>query len=402
MSDPASLATLDVLIKAFPPALFTDANLHSLFTCRAVNLSLERGNCDSSCVAYVYLAMIAGPRFGNYKAGSQFGQLGYDLVEKRGLKRFQARTYMVVGDNVTPWTRHVAARRDLVRRAFDAANEIGDLTYAAYSCNHLITNLLAAGDQLVEVQREAENCLEFAQKVRFGLVIGQVTAQLGLIRTLRGLTPKFGSFDDEGFNELRFECHLANSAALAEVECWYSIRKLQARFFAGDYASAVDASSRAQRVLWTSPSQFETAEFHFYSALSHAASWDSAAPDRRQRHFETLTAHYGQLEVWAENCPENFENRAALVGAEIARIQGRELDAMHLYEKAIHSARTSGFVHNEALANELATRFYMARGFDKIANTYLREARDCYLQWGADGKVRQLDNLYPHLRLERP
>src|SRR5262249_61084746 len=118
-----------------------------------------------------------------------------------------------------------------------------------------------------------------------------------------------------------------NNPAFAEVECWYSIRKLQARFFAGDYASAVDASSSAQRVLWTSPSQFETAEFHFYGALSHAASWDSASPDQRPQHFEALAAHHKQLEVWAEICPENFENRAALVGAEIARIQGRELDA---------------------------------------------------------------------------
>jgi predicted ATPase len=164
MNDPASLATLDVLTKALPPALFTDANLHSLITCRAVNLSLERGNSDGSCVAYVYLAMIAGPRFGNYKAGSRFGRLG----------------------------------------------------------------------------------------------------------------------------------------------------------------------------------------------------------------------------------------------AEIARLEGRDLDAMHLYEKAIRSAHTSGFVHNEALANELAARFYMLRGFDKTANTYLRDARDCYLQWGADGKIRQLDQLHPQLRRQVP
>ena len=109
-----------------------------------------------------------------------------------------------------------------------------------------------------------------------------------------------------------------------------------------------------------------------------------------------------QLEVWAENCPETFENRAALVGAEIARIEGRELDAMRLYEQAIRSARANGFVQNEALANELAARFYAARGFEKIAQAYLRDARDCYLRWGADGKVRQLDQLYPHLREDEP
>ena len=102
-------------------------------------------------VAYVCLGMIAGPHFGNYKAGFRFGQLGYELVEKRGLKRFQARTYMLFGGYVMPWTKHVRACRDLVHRAFEVANKIGDLTFAAYSCNNLNTNLLAAGDPLLEV-----------------------------------------------------------------------------------------------------------------------------------------------------------------------------------------------------------------------------------------------------------
>ena len=100
--------------------------------------------------------------------------------------------------------------------------------------------------------------------------------------------------------------------------------------------------------------------------------------------------------------PGQFRDRAALVGAEIARIEGRDLDAMRLYEQAIRSARDNGFVHNEALANEMAARFYAARGFEKIANTYLRDARYCYLRWGADGKVRQLDEMYPHLREADP
>ena len=93
---------------------------------------------------------------------------------------------MDFGNLVMPWTRHVRAGRDLVRRAFEAANKIGDLTYAAYCCNQLNTNLLVAGDPLAEVEREAEHGLAFAQKARFGLVIDLITTQLGLIRTLRG------------------------------------------------------------------------------------------------------------------------------------------------------------------------------------------------------------------------
>jgi PAS domain S-box-containing protein len=398
MSDPASLAALDVLTKVLPPALFTDANLLSLAICRAVNLSLEQGNSEGSCVAYVWLGQVAGPHFGNYKAGFRFARLGNELVERRGLDRFRARTYMVFGSHVIPWTKHVRVGRALIRRAFEVANKVGDLSFAEYSCINLNTNLLAAGDALAEVQREAENGLEFAQKARFGLVSDLITAQVGLIRTLRGLTPKFGSFDDGQFEERRFERHLASDPALAQPECFYWVRKLQALFFAADYVSALDASLKAEPLLWTAPSNLEIADYHFFGGLCRAASWDSAFPDQRQRHFEALATHHRQLQVWAENCPENFENRAALVGAEIARIEGRELDAERLYEHAIRSSHANGFVHNEALANELAAHFYRARRFDKIADMYLRDARYCYLSWGADGKVRQLDGFYPHLR----
>jgi PAS domain S-box-containing protein len=400
MTKPDVLDILDVLVEVLAPALFYDENLSSLVTCHMVNLSLEHGNSDGSCYAYVWLAIIAGPRFGKYKDGFRFGRLGYDLVEKRGLKRYQARTYMSFGDIVLPWTRHIRDGRDLVRRAFDAASEIGDVTYAGFCCDHLVKNLLAAGDQLVEVQREAENGLQFAQKLQFGLVVDHIKAQLGLILSLRGLTVKFGSFNDGQFDQLRFEQHLASNPALAELECWYWVRKLQANFFAGDYDSAIAASLNAQQQLWTSPSQFETAELCFYDALSHAASWDSAVPDKQRDHFGALTVRRRQLEIWAEHCPENFENRAALVDAEIARIAGREIDAVRLYEEAIRSARSNGFVHNEAIAYERASAFYRARGLDEFATLYLRNARYCYLRWGADGKVRQLDELYPHLRDE--
>jgi PAS domain S-box-containing protein len=402
MRDPTSLATLDVLTKLAAPFEYTDANLLSLAICRMVNLSLEHGNSDRSCFAYVWLGVIAGPHFGDYKAGFRFGQLGYDLIEQRGLKRFPARSYMCFGNFVLPWTKHVRAGRDLIRRAFEAANRDGDLTYASYCGNQLNTNLLAAGDPLVEVQREAENGLAFAQKARFAFGIDLITPQLGLIRTLRGFTPTFGCFDDGSFDEARIERRFSENPDLAFAACWYWIRKLQARFFAADYAGALDAASRARPLLWTSPSKFEIAEYHFYGALSHAASCKSAGDDQRLQHVDPLVDHNRQLETWAANCPENFENRAALVGAEIARIEGRPLNAMDLYEQAIRSAQTNGFVHNEALAYELAARFYAARGFHQIAQLYLRNARYAYLRWGAEGKVRQLDELHPHLTQEMP
>jgi PAS domain S-box-containing protein len=397
-TDADVLDILDVFTEVVTPALFIDAKFLDLVICRMVSLSLEHGNSDGSCYAYIWLGLLAGPHFGNYQAGFRFGKLGYDLVEKRGLHRYQARTYMCFGVFITPWTRHVKTGRELVRRTFNAANRVGDLTYASYSCNALNSNLLAAGDPLDEVQREAETGLEFAGDVKFGLVVDCINAQLALIRTLRGLTARFGTFNDEHFDELRFERHLASAPALALPECWYWIRKAQARYLAGDYPAAVEASSNAERLLWTSPSFFEVAEYHFYSALARAACFDLAADESRQGHLDALAAHHGQHEIWAQHCPENFESRSALVAAELARIEGRILEAEHLYELAIRSAHNNGFVHVAAIAYEVAARFYAARGFQKFTDAYLLQSKGCFQRWGADGKVRQIDELYPHLR----
>ena len=110
-------------------------------------------------------------------------------------------------------------------------------------------------------------------------------------------------------------------------------------------------------------SLLEVVEYHFYDALCHAAVHESASPEDRKYHRARLTEHLEKLDTWGLHCPENFANRAALVGAEVARIEGRDVDAMRLYEQAIRSAREHGFVQNEGLAYEVAARFYAARGF---------------------------------------
>lgn len=401
ITDPDVLDTLDVFTEIVTPSILFDQHLSSLVVCRLVTLSLEHGNSDAAGFAYVWLAMFAGPRFGNYRDGFRFGHVGYDLVEKRGLTRYQARTYMSIGAMVIPWEEHVGNGRELVRRAVDAAHRIGDLTFAAYSWDQLITICLAVGDPLGEVQTEAENGLAFARTARFGLVIELCGAQLGLIRSLRGKSPALGQLDHDDYTEEGTEVRLASNPNLVFAEFYYWTRKLQGRVIAGDIRSAVEAARNGHRLLWTSAGMFETADYHFYAALAHAAAHDSATDDDRQEHHDALSAHCRQIQIWADLNPATFQNRSAMVNAELARVEKRWLEAQDLYELAIRSAREYGYVHNEAIANELAGAFYEARNFEKIATAYFRDARLGYLRWGADGKARQLEARYPQLLNDR-
>jgi PAS domain S-box-containing protein len=397
IDDPDTRDVLDVLGEMVSPALFLDFELCALVLCRMVALSLEHGNSDASCYAYVYFGRIAGVRFGHYRDGFRFGQLGFDLVERRGLQRYQARTLLAFATQVMPTVQHARKCRELLRTALHSATEMGDLTHAAYSADQLVWTALTTADPLDEVQWEAAKGLELARRTRFGLVADYFRLKLQLIRTLRGLTAAFGSFNDAEFDEATFERHLASNPALFDVSLGYWALKVQAWFFAGDYAAAIEAAARARHWTGIKVLVFEQAWFEFYSGLCHAASWDRASLEARPGHLEALTGHHRQLEILAHYCPENFASRALLLGAEIARLEHREPDAERLYEQAINSARAHGLVHVEAIAYEFAAKFQASRGFQRFADLYLCEARYCYQRWGADAKVAQLEHLYPHL-----
>jgi PAS domain S-box-containing protein len=402
MSDPTASAMVEVLTEIVPAAYFTNIDLCCLVVCRIANLSFEYGNSNGSVYAYSLLGFLLRTRFGNHAGGFQFGKLALDLAGRRELNRFRARVYLNFAYCVNPWSNNIRTGRALLRQGLTAAEESGDPTFAAYLHYCLMTDLIASGDPLDHVQREGESGLEFVANAKFGLVVDIMTGHLRFVRTMRGMTASFGSFSDAAFDEGQFEEHLDADPGLANPTCVYWIRKMQARFFAGDYAAALHAATKAGPLLWTSPASFETADYHFYAALTRAAHCDIADDEERGRDAAALSDHRRQIEQWAEHCPANFEDRAALVAAETARLEGRDLEAMRLYEHAIRSARENGFVQNEGLANERAAAFYAARGFPTSADAHLRHARSCYGRWGAEGKVRQLDKIHALLGQEPP
>ena len=325
MTDPAWRATLDVLTVVEEPAHFVDGNLRSLVIARMANLSLEHGNSDGSCVAYVHLGWFVGPRFGDYQAAFRFGKLGLDLVEKHGLERFKARVSQCFGYFVNPWSRHLRTSIELLRRSFIMAQEAGDRKYAVYSCDRLVTFLLAAGEPLGEVQREAEHGREFARKAKFDSIADVIAGQLSFIRTLRGLTPTLSSFNDEEFDEGRFEQHLEADRHLVFANCWYWILKLQGRFYAGDYPGALEAALRAGPLVQAMPYAgidlpdhfisskvigrpgiFESVEYLFYDALARAAQYDSASAEQRLQYRETHRRPSPAARSLGEKLPREF------------------------------------------------------------------------------------------------
>lgn len=397
LTDASILATIDVLTALAAPALFTNGALYALCVAQQVNLSLEHGNCDASAIAYALAGMVFGAHLGDYQTAEQFALLAQKLVDEKGLTRFEARVFMVVGHHVFAWVRDLGLARALTQRGLDAALRTGDVVYGAYTIAHLISNDFAAGRPLSQLEKDCRHGMEFARKGRFMGMFPAFVSQLSFVRALRGLPPDFDVFGDEE----KFAAFLASDYRLAVAGCGFWTMRQQIRLTLLDHAGAVDAEERAKPLLWAAMSFFERAEYHYYGAIARAARHDEVPEAERAAHVEALRAHHAQMAIWAKTAPMTFDNRERLAAAEIARIEGRELDAQRLYEEAIKSARRHDFVHNEALALERAAHFYAQRGFDAIAMTYLRSSRQCYVRYGAEAKVRQMDAMHPRLAAER-
>jgi len=160
------------------------------------------------------------------------------------------------------------------------------------------------------------------------------------------------------------------------------------------------AAQKAKPLLWAATGCIQLLDYYYYTALAIAAVIKTAPPDMQGEWRETLSAHMEQLRDWAESCAPTFLDKHTLVCAEVARVDSRDVDAMRLYEQSIRFAGENGFIHHEGIANEVAGRFYLDRGLETIGYAHLRNARYCYLRWGAVGKVKQLENSHPHLREE--
>ena len=376
MTNPELQAAMHLLSVLAPPAYYTDLHLYCLIACRMAKLGMQHGISDATPLGYSLLGVILGPVFHRYPDAHRFANLACDLVDKHGFISSRAKVYETAGIAAL-WTQPIGTSIDFMRATFRAAIETGDLTSACFSMDHTITDFLLRNDPLDAVWREAEKSLDFVRKARYHDVAAVIVSQQRFIATMQGRTASFSTFSDAQFDEAAFEAQLAGNCTPTAV-CLYWILKLKARFLSGDYAEALASADKAKALLWASAIDIQRLDYFYYAALTVAACYENGSANQQQEWREVLTAHQEQLREWAENYPPTFADKHTLVSAEIARLEGRDADAMRLYEQAIQSAQENGFVQNEGLAHELAAQFYAARGFERFAHVCLRDARHCY------------------------
>ena len=400
-ADPAMQAIINLLVDAVPCAYIGQPNLFPLIALKAVNHSMRHGNTTQSSFAYGVYSVMLVSMAGDIGSAFQFSEMSLRLNDKLGNSSLRGTLLHLHADHVKFWRQHFAAGLPILEQAFSACLEVGDLVYAGFLAFETLWQVIEKGDVLEDVQAQSVKYASFARQSHNDAVYETIRLEQQFVASLQGRTTNPLGLGDNTFDEVASLATIVKATFGCGI-AFYHIMKHILAFLNGEYAQALDHAAQAERVLPAVMSMPIEATWHFFHALTLTALYPTATALQQREYRRILDAKLEKFVLWADNCPENFRNRHALVAAEIARIEGRDSDAMHLYEEAIRSARENGFIHYQALANELASQFYAARSFDTIADTYLRNARSCYARWGADGKVRQLETAHTQLRQELP
>jgi PAS domain S-box-containing protein len=399
-TDPAVRAIINLLVDAEPCAYIGRPKLFPLIALKAVNFSLRYGHTDQSSFAYAVYALILVSAVGDLASAFQYSEMSLRLNEKLKNPRLRGTLLHLHGDHINFWRRHISTDMPILEQAFIACLEVGDLVYAGFLAFETVWQAIEKGDTLRDVLALSVKYAAFARESHNEAVYETIRLEQQFIASLEGRTKDPMSFEDGAFDEEACFAEIVKATFGCGI-VFYHIMKQILAFVHGRHTEALDAAAQAEPILGAAMAMPIEATYHFYHALTLTALYTAASSAQQQEYGRILGDKLKKLQLWADNCPENYRNRQALLLAEVARIEGRDLDAMHLYEEAIQSARENGFIQNEAIAHEVAARFYAARGFESIAQTYIRNARYCYLRWGALGKVRQIDLQYTPLHEER-
>ena len=338
MADPEMQAVTDMLSAMLPATYFTNLNLYYLLACRIVNVSMEYGVNGASANAYAFCGLnIVGSVFHRYRESFRFAKLAFDLVEKHGFLAYRAKVLLAMG-MASFWSQPITTAINFMRAAYRDAVETGDLIFVCFSVYQIVAGLFLRNDPLDAVWRELEMALDFARQAKYGDVLDIIVSQQRFIANMQGRTATFSTFSDAQFDEAAFEAQMMVGRTSTMI-CWYWILKLKARFLSCDYGAALVAADKVRALLWASATSIHLLDYYYYAALAVAAHYEKASADKQTGWRELLIVHREQLREWAENYPPTFGDKHALVSAEIARLEGRDADAMRLYEQAIQSAR---------------------------------------------------------------
>ncbi len=396
MSDSYKLAAMRLLSSIFAPAYIAAPALLPLTVCKQVQLSVQYGNASVSPFAYANYGFLLCGVVEDIDSGYQFGQLALSLVSKLNSQEIKAKTAFIVNLFIRHCKEHLRETLEPLVSAYSSGMEAGDLEYAGYNLLQYSCSAYYSGKELTVLEREIARNRDAIHKIKQETALNYIEIYWQAILNLVGKSENYCLIKGEACDEqmkLPFYHQANDKVGVAYIY----LNKLLLCYWLENYSEAIENIAIAENYLDAVVGMPVVPVFHFYDSLVRLAVYSDTPESEQQELLDRVQANQEKMQKWGHHAPMNYLHKFYLVEAERHRVLNQKIEAIEMYDKAINVAKENEYIHEEALAHELAAKFYLEWGKEKIAKPYLIDAYYAYARWGAKAKIDHLEQRYPQL-----
>jgi predicted ATPase/signal transduction histidine kinase/tRNA A-37 threonylcarbamoyl transferase component Bud32 len=395
MTNPQSLAISKIAILLTRPSYYASTKLMVIISLIGVQLIIKQGNSPFSSAFYSLYGAIL-PTLGDYEGGYQFGQLSLDLLERNSAPPEVSIIVMCnVGGFTQPWKQHLCNSLPIFQSLIEIATFSGDLLNIGVGYTFEIGYLLCLGVPLGEFQSKAKNYLQAIAHLQ-GETNFQIASVLyQFVLNLVGQSSIPSRLIGEACNEEILIPKLKEQKDYTSLYYTYNC-KLSCAYCFNDYTTALESANHLQPYSKAIGSLASQQSALFFDSLTRLAVWHTSNSQEQKLLLRQVERNQKTMHHWAKLVPMNCQHKYDLVEAERYYVLNQYTKAIEYYDRAIAGAKENGYIHEEAVANELAAKFYLNWG-KEIARAYMQEAYYNYARWGALAKTKDLENRYPQL-----
>ena len=378
------------------PILMGKSGLLPLLSSTMVSLSLSFGNAPESSVGYALHGMMLCGFLGEVETGYGFGRLALSLLDRLNSRELKPIILILFGAFIQHHKEAMRAVISTLKDGYIAGMEAGDFGNAGFNINFYFNTNFFSGVELNTCEPEIGSYSGVMAEAKQYSAQDSLDMMWQTMKNLRETVSQPDCLIGTAYDEtVMIPKHHQNNQ-LAGIATIYIYKLLLAYIFS-NYTAALDYIAQAKPYLMAVSGGVHLPIFHFYAALTHLELFPTHPEIEQAGILAEVQIYQTTLKQWANYTPINYLHKWYLVEAERYRVLGNKAEAIDLYDRAISGAKENKFLHEEALANELAAKFYWEWSKEKLAQTYMIEAYYCYVQWGATAKVTDLETRYPQL-----
>ena len=396
MTDANQLAILRILSSITAASFIAVPNLFPLIVFAQVKLSIKYGNDALSAFAYSVYGLMLNGVFTEIETGYKFGELAIKLIEIFHAQEFKAKTFNVVGAHIMHGKVHLRDTLSILQEAYQSGLENGDLEYVGYAAKHKCNYSYFCGEELEKIEEEMTNYSHVLKQVKQESALTWINIFHQVVLNLMGKNENPCNLIGDAYNEQKILPVQIEGNDRTGLHYFY-LHKLILCYLFGEYNQAIKNAQLASQYLDGVTGIVVVSIFYFYESLTLLALYEDSPSTEKTAILEKIQANQEKLQIRTLHAPMNFQHKYDLIEAEKARVLGDKILASEYYDRAIAAAKENQYIQEQALANELAAKFYLIWGKEKIAGNYIINSYYNYAHWQAKAKLEYLEKNYLQL-----